>query len=144
MSLYCWRCFFLNDGNSVAYRCLPVFWWTLYPCQYNGRICPRVGLINCVEWHLKAWHLPQTQSKFLLCSPSPLKQDVVDSNMFSSPLGNSLNSCDLVLISSWNCAIEPWVLYVVPAWVQLCVIFALEVSQVDWVPSWKSDHKSSN
>ena len=48
MSPYCWRCVFLNDGDSVAYKCLPFVWWTPYPCQYNGRICLWIAFISCV------------------------------------------------------------------------------------------------
>jgi hypothetical protein len=42
-----WSCFFFYEGYSVAYKCFPFVWWTLYPCQHNGRICPQVGFIYC-------------------------------------------------------------------------------------------------
>jgi len=46
-----WCSFFLNKNNSVAYKCLPCVWCTLYPCKYNGSTCIYVGLIYCyVEW----------------------------------------------------------------------------------------------
>jgi hypothetical protein len=79
MSPYCWRCFFVNDGDSVASRCRPFGWWILYPCPYNERVCPWVGLISCVvECRWKAWHLQQMQSEFSLWNLFPWRLDDVE------------------------------------------------------------------
>lgn len=32
---------------SVPHKCLPFVWRALYPGQFNGRICPSAGFINC-------------------------------------------------------------------------------------------------
>jgi len=60
--------------------------------------------------------------------------------MCSSPLGNSLAPSHLVLhISLWNCDVGSRVVDLVPACIQLHVVFALqrgEKSHCDWVLSW--------